>query len=191
MISPYAIYPSPRTVTYAAIAAPTAIKTSIATAVAPQTYTGVALNGATGAGVLPFPQTISATSASHSGSYIVGSPITVTGLDALGAVQTDTITLTLVNGNETISTVKAFASVTSIVVPAMNDTAGAFTFGVNDIIVPSPFRQLRAGSAGNVVVGYVGGFTDTLPCLQGERHDVLALSIKNTLTTALPLTVYV
>lgn len=193
---PTDIYPSPATFTYSAIAVVNAIKQSIASSVTVQTYTGVALDGTVadgrGPAALNFTQAITATTAAHAGSYTFGAAnaITVTGTDADGAVLTDTITLTATNGGETIATAKGFASVTKIVVPAQNDALGSFQFGIGDIVLAKPARQVRGGAGGNIKVGYQAGLPDVLPSLQGERHDVLPVRVYDSGSTALPVTVY-
>jgi hypothetical protein len=194
----YAVNSAAKTYTYAAIANATAILASGApTAVTPQTFSGGTLNGSADSGArsaagLPFEQAITATTSAHSGSYKIGVPnaIVVNGVAEDGSAITDSILLTAVNGGETISTTKGFAKVTSIVVPGQNDTAGAFTFGVGDIVLANPIRQLRAGIDGNVKVAYEGGVVDTMALVATEKDQVLARRIYDVGTTALPLRVY-
>lgn len=180
------LFPSPRCVTYTALADDDAIKTSIATVAAPATYSGGALNGAYG-GTFPLPQTVSVTTSSSVGSYILGA-IVFTGTDQDGSVITESLTLTAVNGNETIKGTTAFATITSIVVPAQFDTSGTFKFGVFHLLLKSPMRKIRASAAGNLVLGFQDGNTDTLPCTAGEQQSVLALKVLG--TTSIGFTVY-
>lgn len=183
--------PWSRTVT-TALASGNAIKTSIATAITAQSYSTVGLNGAIGQSQFALPQTVSVTTSSHSGSYIITSPIVVTGLDPYGNTITENLTLTQVNGNETIQGVKSFAQVTKIDVPPMTDTSGAFTFGVGDVLLPSGtfFRKLRSNSAGDIKVGFQDGTTDTIHLLAGETVNVLANRIYSTGTSATALTAF-
>lgn len=179
------------TQTYASVIAVTnAIKTSIATAVAPVVYSGGNLNGTIGAAVQAVTQLISVTTTTHAATYNIASPIVITGTNAKGATITDSLLLTLANGNETIFSTVAFASVTSIAVPAQADVLGTFVFGVGDIVLVDAIREIRGGAAGNIKVGYQGGFTDTFAALVGERYKVLATRIYASGTTAFPLTVF-
>lgn len=203
MSLPWSTAGASRTVTYAAIADADGIKTSIATAVTQQTYSGVALNGARAAGYPTWlPQNVSVTSSASVGSYNL-TGITFTGTDVAGEALTETLTLTAANGNETVVGTKAFANVTSIVVAAMADTNGAFTFGMRDIIMlqystvtSKPLRQVirvlkTTAATGNCLVTYGGGVTDTLPMAVNVHEPVQAIQISGTATTtALPLVVY-
>ena len=193
----YELFSAAKTYTYATIAAATAIKTSVATAVTPSTYSGGQLDGSADGGArsatgLPFEQAITATTSAHSASYKTGSAnaITVTGTAEDGSAITDTIVLTQANGNETVATSKGFAKVTSITVPGQNDTSGAFTFGIGDIVLAKPIRQIRAGIDGNVKLGYQAGVIDTLGLVATEKEQVLAARIYDSGTTALPVRIY-
>lgn len=146
-----------RTVTLAAaaiLASANAVVTSLATAATPSVLNGVALNGAkaggpyVGNGTSVAPRAITATTSASAGAYLVATPITVKGTDRAGNLITDTITLTATGGGETVSTAKGFAAVTEIDIPAMANTAGAFTFGIGDVVMN--FRSLRVGTTGNV-----------------------------------------
>ncbi len=101
-----------------------AFKTAIATAITLQTYTGVALNGVVGAGALTYPRNVTVTTDDHVAAY-TGS-VTFTGLDTAGNAISES--LALVN-NSTVAGVKAFSSVSSISVPAQNNTTGSLQFG--------------------------------------------------------------
>lgn len=185
--------PAPRTYTFAAIADADGLKTSIATSTSVATYSGATLNGALanpGPATIPLTMNVSVTTTSQSNTYNITSPIVVTGTNAAGATITDSLTLTTDDGNETVAGTKAFATVTSIAVPAQSNTSGAFTFGVQNIVFDEAAREVRGGSAGNIVVGYDGSTTDTIPCLAGEHHKVFAKRIVSSGTTALPVTVY-
>lgn len=185
------ISPSPWTKTLtAAPAIANAIKTSIATSTSVATYTGVQLNGSIGAAVFSLPQLVTVTNTNSVAAYNTTNAITITGENDQGVVITDTLLLTAANGNQTITSVKAFLKITSIAVPAQLTTAGAFTFGVSDIVFSSPIREIRAGAAGNLIVGYQDATTDTVPLAAGERHLAYMTKIVSAGTTALPITIY-
>lgn len=119
-----------------------AFKTSVASAATEQTYTGTALNGVVGAGVLSPPRNITITSTSHGDIDAVG--VVVTGVDVNGKALTETITLT--NGGGVVNSGnKAFAKVSKIVVPAQSGTGGALKFGFGDKIGLSRVIKSRAG----------------------------------------------
>lgn len=186
-----ALYGATSTKTYtSAFASANAIVTSLATSASPVTLSGGSLNGSIGAGAIVLSQTISATTSVHASSYVL-TPITVNGTDESGATISDTITLTLVNGGETISTSKGFASVTSIVIPAQHDALGAWTFGVRDVALVKPARAVRGGAAGNVKMAYQDATVDTLPFTAGEVQCILPVRLYDDGgTTAWPVTVY-
>lgn len=120
------------------------IKTSIASAIADVTYSGVALNGVVGAGTMSPPRNITITTSSHANIDAVD--VLVTGTDVNGAIMTEEITLTN-GGGATNEGVKAFASVTSILVPAQSGTGGALTFGFGGIVGLAKKLAVRAGAS--------------------------------------------
>lgn len=130
--------------TNVAAADPNGIKTSIASSDAIQTYTGAALNGVVGAGTMSPPRNITITTTTHADIDAVD--VVITGLDINGDTQTDTITLTD-GGNATDVGTMAFASVSSIVVPAQSGTGGALEFGFGDVIGLGKQIVTRAGLA--------------------------------------------
>jgi hypothetical protein len=139
----HGIYHADEFVTPAA-ASTNAIKTSIATSTSAWSYSGAALNGSIGAGALSPARPITATSSSSAGAYTL-TAMTVVGVDANGNALTDTMTPTQTGGGETISTTKAFASVTSISGSAMSNTAGAWTFGYGAGLGLRQTPKVRAG----------------------------------------------
>jgi hypothetical protein len=121
-----------------------ALKLSIASATTIQTYTGADLDGAVGLGTMSPPRNVTITTTLSADIDAVA--VVITGLDVDGAALTDTITLTD-GGNTTDVGTAAFASVSSIVVPAQSGTGGALEFGFGDLIgLPAPIRT-RAGLA--------------------------------------------
>jgi hypothetical protein len=133
-----------------ALAAPTSIKTSVATSASPALYVTTDINGAVGLATFTCPRTISATLASHASSYVNNSKITVTGLDDVGTSISDILTITGTGGNKTITGTKFFMSVVSIAIEAQADTLGAFTFGQADAVVNA--NQVRVGVAGDLTI---------------------------------------
>lgn len=156
-----------------ALASTNAIKTSIATSASPADYT--TFNGTLAGGPYRLPRTVSVTSSASAGSYIITSPIVFTGTDANGTVITESLSLTATGGGETIVGTKGFATVTEIAVPAMHDTSGAFTFGVQDVIVGG-CAELRFGKAGNVKVVTSKGNTDTILDIVANERIPLSVS---------------
>jgi hypothetical protein len=125
-------------------AAATAIRTSNATAVTAQIYTGAALNGSIGSGQLPPAGrnvTVTATDNSGAGGY-TGS-VTFLGT-RLGAAQTETVAI---SDNATVAGTKIFDTVTRISVPAQPDTSGALSFGYGALLGLEKMPKSRAGLA--------------------------------------------
>ncbi len=181
----------------AAMAITNAIKTSVATSTSVQTYITAALNGSIGAGAIDYPQSFTATTSASVGAYLIGTALTITGTNQQGAVVIGTVTLTATGGGETIHAVDTngnlvgFASITSIAVPVMSNTAGAFTFGVGHVVLDGLTFDLRAGSAGNILTGYAVGTTtvnETSPAELGEHYYASARIVYST-STAYPLTI--
>ena len=120
-----------------------AIKTSIASAATDQTYSGVALNGVIGAGVISPPRNITITSTTHADIDAVA--CVVTGEDIYGNVITDIITLTD-GGGATDAGDVPFAKVTSVFIPAQSGTGGALEIGFGVLVgfaAPLKFRNTR------------------------------------------------
>lgn len=182
------LFSAVKTVTLAAAAVANAIKTSFATQAVATSYLPVDFNGAIGAGVFPLPQTVSVTTGASAATYDTTDPIVVKGLDYSGTPVQDSLKLLTAGGGDVIKGTVAFAQVTEIDIPAQLGGGGTFQFGVEDVVLPRPARRLRATAAGNLAVGYLDGSTDTLPCLAGEQHPVLANKIFG--TTSIGFTVY-
>ena len=171
-----------------ALAVSNAILTSFATTTSPMAitvFTGTLAGspGATNAG-----RTVSVTTASNAATYAVGAgnAITVTGTDDTGNAITDTLALVATGGGETIVGVKGFATVTSIAIPAQLGTNGHFTFGVQDLVLPSGCRKVRIGTTGNLHVGYADGSTDVIPAVAAAETLMIAPTkiFGDSLTTA-------
>ena len=119
-----------------------AIKASIASSASIATYTGSALDGAVGAGVMSPPRNITITTTSDADIDAVD--VVITGIDLNDQELVDTITLTDA-GNTTDVGTACFKSVTSIVIPAQSGTGGALTFGFGNAIGLSKSLKSRAG----------------------------------------------
>jgi hypothetical protein len=192
--------PKAPTFTTANVVGTNAIMTSIATAATAQSYTDAELNGAK---LIPAPdsktgyaQYPTATLSASAGSYVNGSLITVTGT-YLGAVTVSTITVVGTGGGVTLVGDKPLdGAVTAVNTAAQHDTSGALTVGWADLLCPyrngklEPWREVRAGSSGNIGVIYPGDVADILPSDQGERHTVLIPRIKTSTTTCTSFTLY-
>jgi hypothetical protein len=79
-------------------AAPTTIKTSIASAVTAQSYTGAALNGAIGAGAISPPRLPSVTVSGTAADVLADSIVTFTGTGADGTARVSRVTLAAAAG---------------------------------------------------------------------------------------------
>jgi hypothetical protein len=190
-----------------------AIKTAIATAITAQTYTGAALNGALVGTNWRLPRGVSVTTSAVASCYNTTDAIVFTGTDWFGAAATANVTLTQAGGGETIvATTAGLMSVTQIDVPAQLLATGQFEFGMRDIILTQRNaaghycligRQIRHGTAGDILVGYDGDtnpadpsvadpYRDILVGIEGERHDCFVTRIYgHALTTSTSLSVYV
>lgn len=174
--------------TYAsAIAATASLVASVATSTSVVSQTLLAA-----AAEIDLPALVTVTTASNAGSYKFGAlnVLTVTGTDALGVVQTDTLQLTTADGGETVSTTKAFASVTAISTPGQNDTSGHFTFGVGDVKLPQACAAIRTKVAGTLSVVYEDARADTiLDCGAIQTLPVAVTTIRSG-STGFPITIF-
>jgi len=133
-----------------------AVKTAIATVVAPVVYTGGDLNGVamTAGGVLSAPHNVSVTTAVSAAAYNIGAgnPIVITGTDYYTRLPiAETLLLTNVNGGETITGTLLFDAATiSIAVAAQANLLGTFEFGVGDL-APGIQRVEVTDGAGAVI----------------------------------------
>lgn len=173
-----------------------AIKTLVATSLTAQSYSGAALNGARAnpgpATARIFPQAVSVTTTTDAATYNTTDAITITGTDENDATLTDTLLLTQAGGNETVVGTKGFKTVTTIAIPAQLTTNGAFEFGFSDIVLSAerPGIMVRHGSAGNIVLGFDGGFTDVIVGAVTEKHEALIRRVVRANSTSDPITVY-
>jgi hypothetical protein len=179
-----------------AYADPDGIKTSIAAAASIQTYLP-AYNGTSTVGKAiatgaqdSFVSWPSVTNTSQSGKYIAASTIVFTGTYG-GVVTTRTAALTTANGGETVVADGPLdhGSITSIVVAAQVDTAGAFTFGWTGVGPKKGYAwHMVAREAGSYHVGHSDGGDDTLALPAHGEHLAAVNRIYGDVT--LDVTVY-
>jgi hypothetical protein len=168
-----------------------AIKSSIATVADEVTYSGVDLNGVIGATAMQAPRTVTATLAASAGSYVASSTITITGTDYRGAVLVEVLTIVGTDGTETLVGTKGFATVVSILIEAQFDTSGAFSFGVQDVMLNG--CGIRVGTAGHVKLGFADGNTDAPQSLAVGEYLPTGFNklFGSSATTAQNITVFV
>jgi len=108
------------------------VKTVVATAAAPMSYTGADLTGSyanPGPAVFPSPSPVTVAVAANAGSYVNGSKITVTGTVGGVPAQTEELLVAGTDGGYTLTTAKLFDAVSQIDAEAQVDVGGSFTFG--------------------------------------------------------------
>ncbi len=142
---------------------PSALKTSIASSTGAVVYTGTALNGSIGVGTMVPARRVTVTTSAQAGAYLL-TPITIKGFDAAGAALTNTVTPTLVNGGETLTTTNYFATVYEIDRPVQSTGAGTFTFGV-------------AAITGSGLVQTLVGLATQLPATLGQKAKTASLAV--------------
>lgn len=126
-----------------------AIKTAIASSTSVATYSGAALNGVIGAGAISPPRNILITTA---GGTPADAPATatITGTAVDGSAQTETINVA--QTGTTAAGVKAFATVTSIALPAGEGTGATLAFGTGVVVgLDSKLRDVGGAANGGVV----------------------------------------
>ncbi len=105
------------------------LKTAFATSTSEATITS--FNGALASTTMRAARPVAITNTAVAGAYATGD-IVVTGTDSRGRALTATLAFTTANGGETIVTILRFATVTSIVFPAMLLGTGSMTVGYYD-----------------------------------------------------------
>lgn len=156
------------------------------------TFSGVGLDGAIGDDAISPTRLVTIATSSETGAYTITAPVVITGTNDVGAVITDSVYLTDVDGGETVETTKAFASVTSVFVPQMALNTGRFTVGVGDIAIANGFKGFRTGGTGNVSYKGLDGKTDTvLACLAGDLLPFGGTRIVAATTTATNITLVI
>lgn len=104
-----------------------AILATGASAAAPQTFSGAALNGWIGTGEIAAARPIELVLSAH--ANWTGGNASVTGTDETGATRTEALAIP-VGGGATIKTQHRYVGVTSIALDAQGGTAGTFTVGL-------------------------------------------------------------
>lgn len=120
---------------------PNGFKLSIATSTSAQVYSGAALDGVVGTDELDQPRNVTVTASNSAPSY-AGS-VTFLGKDVYGNDISEAVAIT---NNATTAGTKCLKSVTSISVPAQNDTSGALEFGFG-VVVGLSDRAVALGGA--------------------------------------------
>lgn len=132
MRDPSYVYPGDTDPTAASIAAdPDAIKTAVATSTSPVSYSGAALNGATGGNAFLQPRAFTVSLSGDPGAFVAGSIVTITGVNVLGFPFTDTIEISTVTFPVTLSTTYSFLQITQVDVDAQASGAGSMQFGLS------------------------------------------------------------
>ncbi len=125
------VYPGDTDPTAATLAPiPEAIKLGVATATTAQSYSGAALDGATGSALFAPPRAALVTCEGAASDYVDGSAVKVTGLDVLGRTVTRDIVISTAGIPGTFASDHAFTRITQIDVDAQATTAGTLRFGL-------------------------------------------------------------
>jgi len=131
-----------------------AFKTSFTAPAADTTYSGSALNGATGQGEVDFARNFTITGTTGTGEALESKVITVTGTDMDDQALQEQITTTVLgaSASATDEGKHAFKTITSVAVPAdSSGSPGAYEFGFGEVFGLS--RPLTQG-------GLIKEFTD-------------------------------
>lgn len=162
--------------TAATVAAlPTAIKTSIASAVTAQSYTGAALNGSIGAGAISPPRLPSVTVAGTAADVLADSVVTFTGTGADGTARASRVTLSAAAG--TYYGDWTLAAVTSIDVAAQVGAGATFTFGLAAFTGLGSIPMVLAGLQSIAVRGWKDiTFTLTMEGAPARTYEALEVT---------------
>ena len=128
-----------------AAASPTAFVLAIATSTSPVTLSGAGLTGGTGAGALSPARNVTVTVGGLGAGITNGSAVVLTGTDPTGAVQTETVTLTVVGSPGIFLGLKLFASLTSVAIPAQAAATATIAVGFGVLLGLSQKVRSRAG----------------------------------------------
>ncbi len=178
------------------------IKTSVTSSTSLVTYSGADFNGGSGisttTGVLsPLPRVITISRSSAANQYSV-LPITVIGRRG-GVEITETLTPANDDGNDTLVTLNAFSTLTSVTIPANAGAGGAYTIGFRDIAAPlgDRFTGVMPHASGNLIVQYndngtaAQAVTDTIPGVADHIYPIAPYRIiTGAAGTAVGVTVY-
>jgi hypothetical protein len=123
-------------------ASTTAIKTAAATVAAPTTYSGAALNGSVGVGLMNPPRQIVITTAGVTPADAPANA-TIVGIDVAGKALSETVTVAQTAAAATST--KCFAKVTSITLPAADGVGATLAFGTGTALGLALPAKSRAG----------------------------------------------
>lgn len=122
------------------------IKTSIATSLTAQSYSGAALNGVVGATVMSPRRALTVTTTAEGApTYNTTDPIVWTYIDWCDQEVTTSVMLTSTTALQTITTVIEAKRVVSVAPPAQLLATGAFTFGTAAVVGRGSVLTTRAG----------------------------------------------
>lgn len=192
------IHPSPRCFSRTSAEATDrdGLRTAWATVAAPVTVLPADLNGAqlvaSGAGAIKGPDRTVTLYRSNAANQFSTAAITLVAKNFRGEQITQTVTPATDDGNDTLEFTTPVSEIVSLSLPAQAGVGGQFELGVKDLHAPAgqPFRQVRAGAAGNIGAVFVDGSTDTVPAAAGEHHDIAIKRLDAATTTAWPVTLY-
>jgi len=111
-------------------AEPEAIKLSVATNVAAQSYSGASLDGARGTATLSPPRGFEVSLSGSPAAFVNGSTITVTGTNALDLAQSVAMTIDTAQIPYVLKAGTDFKTITQVAVAAQASGAGALAFGL-------------------------------------------------------------
>lgn len=117
----------------AAAADPDGLKTNIASTAGIQTFTGADFQGAIGTSRMVPARNVVLVLSNHANWD--ATTAVVTGLDEYGREITENLTIPDA-GNATVTGVKLFSQIISLVIPAQSGTAGTATFGTGTLLGP-------------------------------------------------------
>lgn len=162
------------------------VKTSAATATSETTYLPAVMDGAgiTDGLLDKAARTVTATLTNSVGSYVVEA-IVVTGRYG-GSVVTDSLTPSTADGSETLYGTQPFDEITSIVIPAQNDTSGAISFGTGDICARKgdSFGAVRCDTSVDLHVQYGEGSSSSTDAHTVAQYEVDPIAPSRVLTGA-------
>jgi len=122
----------------------------------------------------PTSRVISATSGGTAAD-IKAIQVTVNGLDANGEAITEVLPVFTVNAPTTVVGAKAFASITSVVIPAHDDTGATTEFGLGDILglgVPLTRNTVLATFFGGVLESTLPTVVFSASAVEGNTIDL-------------------
>lgn len=133
-----------------------------------------------------------ATTTASVGTYIVGSTITIAGVNSLGQDDETVFTLTDEDGDESFISTKAFYSIESVTIEPQVDNNGSITTGTKDVLIPNGCVGIFCGIGGNLKILNIDNSTTIIPgIVNGETVPCNPLKIYSDDTTASSITVLI